>query len=269
MIPTQGSSQQSPMDIHSFEKAMMNVVYNVCSIVTMPVEMVLRPQYGSQYCPPVIMVFTAVMMIVLPVFSAMADGFSRMLPFARFHGTIGFFGIGTLSKLYFMGSFVHGLRIWTRMVKMERESISTSEGPALPIFRILPGGWWVVRIIWEPLFVFTLSLVLPNFFILQSSAAHYLMLAALALAMKQYTAWYMQWKFLRDLLDARNAGPIIAKIVDNTATEDELATIHLASIPKDIPDDLRRDTASHIARAFSPEIQTNLQKGELNDQQTR
>jgi hypothetical protein len=251
MIPTQGSSQQ-PMSIDAFQKTMINVVYNVCSIVTTPVEMVLRPQYGSRYFPPVIMVFTAIMMIVLPVFSALAEGFSRMLPFARFHGPIGFFGIGTLAKLYFLGSFVHGLRIWRRMIQMEREAISTSEGPALPIFRILPGGFWVVRIIWEPVFVFTLSLVLPNFFILQSSAAHYLMLAALALTMKQYVAWYMQWEFLRELLDARNAGPIIAKIVDNTATEDELATIHLASIPKDIPDDLRRDTASHIARAFSP-----------------
>ena len=56
----------------------------------------------------------------------------------------------------------------------------------------------------------------------------------------------------------RNAGPIIAKLVDNTATEDDLATIHLASLPKDIPDDVRRDTASHIARAFSPGTSNEL-----------
>ena len=137
------------------------------------------------------------------------------------------------------------------MIHMEREKYSVYEGPPLPIFRILPGSFWLVRIVYEPVFVFMLSLVLPNFFILQPSAANYLMFAAVMLAMKQYVAWYMQWQFLRELMDMRNAGPIIAKIVDNSASEDELATIHLASIPKDIPDDLRRDTASHIARAFS------------------
>ncbi len=38
----------------------MNLVYNVCSIVTCPVEMALRPQYGSRYFPPIIMFFSAV-----------------------------------------------------------------------------------------------------------------------------------------------------------------------------------------------------------------
>jgi hypothetical protein len=61
----------------------------------------------------------------------------------------------------------------------------------------------------------------------------------------------MQWEFLRTVMDVRNRGPIIASFVDNTATDEDLATIHLASLPKDIPDDVRRDTASHIARAFS------------------
>lgn len=229
----------------------MNVVYNVCSIVTMPVEMVLRPQYGSRYFSPVTQFFTAVMMIVLPVLGAMWEGFSQMIPFVRFNASMGLFGMGTFSKLFFLGAFVHGLRIWRRMIHMEREKYSVYEGPPLPIFSIVPGSFWLVRIVYEPVFVFMLSLVLPNFFILQPSAAHYLMFAAVMLAMKQYVAWYMQWQFLRELMDMRNAGPIIAKIVDNTATEDELATIHLASIPKDIPDELRRDTASHIARAFS------------------
>ncbi len=53
-------------------------------------------------------------------------------------------------------------------------------------------------------------------------------------------------------MDMRNSGPIIAKFVDNTTTEDDLATIHLASLPRDIPEDVRRDTAAHIARAMSP-----------------
>jgi len=252
MFPSQGLTQQTPTDIHQFENVMMNVVYNVASIVTCPVEMVLRPHYGSRYFPPVILFFTAVMMILLPVFSSMAGAFSRLLPSVQFGGSIGLFGIGTFSKLFFLGAFVHGVRTWRRMIHMEREQHSVFEGPPLPIFRIVPGTFWMVRILYEPVFVFVLSLVLPNFFILEPSAAHYLMLASVMLLMKQYVAWYMQWQFLRGLMDMRNAGPIIARIVDNTATEDELATIHLASLPKDIPEDLRKDTAAHIARAYSP-----------------
>ena len=52
----------------------MNVVENVCSIVAMPVEMVLRPQYGTRYFPVPVVFFSAVMMIFLPLFSAVADG---------------------------------------------------------------------------------------------------------------------------------------------------------------------------------------------------
>ena len=138
------------------------------------------------------------------------------------------------------------------MIHIDREQNSLYEGPPLFIFRILPGTFWMVRILYEPVFLFALGFVLPNFFILQPSAAHFLMFSGLMLAMKSYAAWYMQWQFLRGLMDMRNAGPIIAKFVDNTATDEDLATIHLASLPKDIPDDVRRDTASHIARAISP-----------------
>lgn len=176
-----------------------------------------------------------------------------MLPFASFHGPVGLFGIGTLSKLFFLGSFVHGFRIWRRMIHLEQEKHSRSEGLALPIFRILPGGFWLCRIVWEPLFVLAAAITLPNLFILQASAAHYLLLAAICLAMKQYTAWYREWEYLRDIMDNRFAGPIIAKVAENTATEDERATVHMASLPKDLPDDLRKDTIAHIARAYTPE----------------
>lgn len=251
MTPTQNQPQQSAGNINQFQDTMMNLVYNVCSVVTCPIEMALRPQYGSRYFPPIITFFSAAMMIVLPLFSEMAESFSHMLPFARFGAPSGMFGIGTLSRLYFLGSMVHGFRIWRRMLHMEREENSVYEGPPLPIFHIIPGSFWMVRIIYEPVFVFALSLVLPNFFILQSSAAHYLMLAALMLAMKNYVAWYRQWEFLRNMMDLRFAGPIIAKLVGNEATEDDLAPIHLASFPKNLPEDVRQAAASHIARAFS------------------
>ena len=81
----------------------MNLVYNVCSIVTMPVEMALRPQYGSRYFPPVITFFSAAMMIVLPVFSRAGGGLLPHDSLRPLSGAVGLFGIGTLSKLYLPG----------------------------------------------------------------------------------------------------------------------------------------------------------------------
>ena len=103
------------------------------------------------------------MMIILPVLGAMWEGFSGLIPFMRVSASMGLFGMGTFSKLFFLGSFVHGLRIWRRMIHMEREQHSAYEGPPLPIFRIVPGSFWLIRIVYEPAFVFVLSIVLANF----------------------------------------------------------------------------------------------------------
>ena len=249
MTPAQN---QQPLDLNRLQDVAMNVVYNVCGIICMPVEMALRPFYGSRYFPPMMMMFSIFMMLALPLLESLMEGFGSMIPFVPHAAPVGLFGIGTLTKWFFIGLFVHGFRTWRRMIHMDREENSLFEGPPLFIFNLLPGTFWRVRILYEPLFLLALSIVLPNFYILQPSAAHYLTFAAFALAMKQYVAWFMQWQFLRGLIDMRNAGPIVAKFVDNTATEDDLATIHLASLPRDIPEEVRRDTAEHIARAMSP-----------------
>jgi hypothetical protein len=74
--------------------------------------------------------------------------------------------------------------------------------------------------------------------------------------MKEYIAWFRMWLFLREMMDAKCAGPIIARMVDNRATEEDLASIHLASFPKNLPHDIREAAVSHIARAFSAETET-------------
>ena len=73
MTPNQSlTGTPQAMNINTIQTTMMNLVYNVCSIVTMPVEMALRPHYGSRYFPPVIMFFSAAMMILLPVIFGLA-----------------------------------------------------------------------------------------------------------------------------------------------------------------------------------------------------
>ncbi|HEX3747698.1 MAG TPA: hypothetical protein VHW09_27370 [Bryobacteraceae bacterium] len=247
MMPSQ-NQQQSPMNIENFQTMMMNLVYLFTSVVTWPIEMVLRPQYGSEYFSPVTQFGTAVMMLFLPLFTAL----SGMIPYMHFR-TLGLFGIASLSKLFFLGSLVHGFRVWRRMLHMEKEDNSYFPGEPLFFFRWLPFSWWVTRIVIEPAFVFIVALTLANLFILQPSATNYLMFAAIALAMKSYVEWFLQWQMIRHLMNARYMGPIMAKLVNNTATESDLAKAHLASFPKNLPDDIRQSAARHVARAFNPE----------------
>jgi len=250
MSPTM-NQQQTPMNINQLQDFAINLVYNVTSIVSYPLEMGLRPNYGSRYISPVVQFFSIGFMILATLFFSLAQAFTRMIPFSQFRGPVGLIGIGGISRLFFLGMLIHGVRIFRLMTHMEREENSLYEGPPLFFFRKLPYSFWVVRIVVEPAFVFALSIALPNFFLLEPSAAHFLALSSICLAMKQYIAWYLQWQFIRGLLDNRHIGPIIAKVVEGTATADERSRVHLASFPKNIPEDLKHQAAVYIAKAYS------------------
>src|SRR5580658_9981307 len=53
-------------------------------------------------------------------------------------------------------------------------------------------------------------------------------------------------------MDMANTGPILARIVANRASEDDMARVHLASLPKNLSPEIRKATLAHLARAFSP-----------------
>src|SRR6202034_4038128 len=100
--------------------------------------------------------------------------------FCRNTTPAGLFGVGSLSKLYFLLSFVHGFRLWRRILDMSREERSTYEGPPLPFFALLPksDSFWFSRIVLEPVFVLVTATVLGRIFIFQSGLTLYLQIAA-------------------------------------------------------------------------------------------
>ena len=251
--PTPGAQQSGVMNIDQLQEMAMNMVQNFCSIIAMPVEIIIRPQYGTRYYPVPVTFFACVLMIMMPLFSAMAAGVANMIPFSHARAPIGLFGIGSLSQLFFLLLLVHGIRLYRRMLHMELEQNSEFEGPPLPFFQLIPGAgsFWRTRVVIEPALVFITATILGRFFIFQSGLVTYLQIAALMLTMKSFVAWFRQWEYLRKLMDARFAGPIIAKLVENRATEEDLATVHLASFPKNLSPDLREAAVSHIARAYS------------------
>jgi len=247
------AGESGPMNITQLQNFAINAVETFCSVISMPVEQILRPWYGTRYFSVPVFFLSAVLMIVLPAFSAVATGVAQMVPFVHVMAPAGLFDIGSLSKLFFLLSFLHGIRLYRRMVHMELEELSHFEGAPLPFIHLVPGSrsFWITRIAIEPALLFIAATLLANFYIIQPGLSAYLHFAALTLAMKNFIGWYRAWEFLRDTLDARNAGPLIAKLLENTATESDLARIHLASFPKNIAPELRQAAAVHIAHSFS------------------
>jgi hypothetical protein len=193
--------------------------------------------------------------------SAFATGVENMLPFTHTQAPAGIFGIASLAKVYFLLSFVHGIRLWRRILHPELEDLSTFEGPGLPIFQLLPksDNFWFQRIIAEPLAVFIIATILGRTFVFQSGLTTYLQLAALALAMKEFIEFYRAWEYLRDLLDAKCLGPIVAAMVNNQATVQDMAAIHFARLPRNISPEIRQAVTAHMARVFSQKTEDTPQ----------
>jgi hypothetical protein len=243
------------MSIDQLQNVAMNVVEGVCSIIARPIELILRPWHGTRYFPVPVVFFSTMLMVFLPLLSAVATGLTQLIPGAGVRPPVGLFGIGSLSKLYFLLSFIHGIRLWWLMIHLEKEVLSEFEGAPLPFFRLLPGSasFWATRIIWEPIVLLCAVSFLERMLIINSGLAFFLNVAAFSLGMKEYIAWYRAWEFLRGLLDAKFAGPIIAKLVEGTATSEDLAAIHMASFPENLAPEIRKEAALHIARVISRE----------------
>lgn len=246
-----GASEE--MRVEHLQNNAMEFVYALCSVIAQPVEIILRPGYGTRYYPAPITFFSASMMLILPGIISLFSNFMHMIPLLHVPPAPGMFSLGDYARVYFLLSAVHGVRLWRRMIDPARETHSEFEGDALPVFQMLPKGksFWFVRLVYEPGLLLTASIVLSDLFIAQPDLSLYLKLAALALLMKNFIAWFRAWEYIRRLLDVRNAGPAIARLVDNEATEEDLAPIHLVSFPKNIDPEIRQAAARQIARAYS------------------
>jgi hypothetical protein len=253
MQPTQS---ELPMNLNNMHKYGMAIVEAVCSIFTMPIEMILRPQYGTRYFSPPIAFFSALLMVFLPLFSSAAESVSHIIPFTRAAVPVGMFGLGSLSGLYFLLLFLHGFRLWRRMIYMRLEQYSEFEGPALPIFPLIPGGksFWITRIFLEPIVVYLSASLLQGLGIFQSSLTAFLHLAAFMLCVKEFIVWYRNWEFIRIALDGQAIGSAMSKIMQNRASASELEPMHFASFPKDLPTELRDSALRRFARSFMAEI---------------
>lgn len=241
----------SNLDINNIQEVAMQMVHAFCTIVSMPIEYALRPFFGSQYFPAPLAFFSMLMMLLLPAFFGITQTVVQMIPFVHVPPPTAPIGLGTLSKWFFIGCLLHGIRIWRRMLKMDSEQNSRFEGPALRFFTLLPrASFWMIRIAWEPAFVIVLASFLSRANILQGIAATYLEFAAFCLLVKNFISWHKCWRFFRDRLDIIYAGRIVAQMTGNRASQRDMDTIHMAAFPKDVAPDMKRSALAHMARLF-------------------
>ena len=251
------SDNQNATSLQDLYQGGIRVSQAICGIVTTPVEYALRPFFGTRYFDPIQMMFTCVLMSVLPLIG----GLSSMVPLGGgdSYPAKGFLGLGSLSALFFLGSAIHAPRLWRRIFHMELEGHSMYEGDALPFFAHLPLGnsFWAVRVLWEPLFVAAVAIGLRLVTVLDRPAMIYLLVCAVFLAFKNYLCWYQNWLQLRTLMDTKFASPLVAKAVFGKASEKELAQVHMAGFVGSVPPEIRAAAIAQMAPrmpALPPEI---------------
>jgi hypothetical protein len=228
--------------IDQMQNTAINLVDILCSIIAEPIEILLRPWYGSRYLSVPVKVLAMAMMVLLPAIAALFSGTLFRIPFINIPPPRGMFDLGAFAK------------VWRRMMHPELEIHSQFEGPALPFFALLWKGtsFWVTRILWEPLFVVLASIALEDLFIIQHPLGLYLRFAAFALMVKSFISWYGFWEFTRIQMDIQNTAPALAEMMSNKSSP-ENSEPHYASLPRNIDPEIRRAAASRIARMFTPQ----------------
>lgn len=246
-----GSS--SPLNINNLQDGAENLLLFLASIVSKTADMAVRPFFGTRYYPPAVDAFAFLLLLIVASIHTMAVEMTHMVPFvAGPPPALGIFDLWWLVRISFLVQIVHRIRLFRRMVDVSREKFSWYEGPALPILKLIPGGtsFWRSRILIEPALVFAAASILQHLFIFQSSLATFIQVSAAALFVKQSLHWYMSWKVIRDVIDATNGAPLMNAFIENSATDEELAPVHLASFPKDTTPEIRRVAAIQVARAY-------------------
>jgi hypothetical protein len=257
--------QPQQMNPNTLQDRARNIVYGFCTVFTCPVEVIIRPWYGTRYFGPFIPLLSLFTLFALAGLAEFTTPFtSPLFMAARMERPHELFDLGSLCHLFLLLLLLHGIRLYRRAIHMHLEKHSRFEGPALFFFQLVPGGKniWVTRIFLEPLFVFLTASLLHRLFIITSPLESYLWLSAACLALKNFLVWRIQRDFIRDILDIQNAAPIIVDLVQDMASDKQLEPIHLASFPKDIPADIRRAAVTYMASIISPGTTIPEPKGE-------
>jgi cbb3-type cytochrome oxidase subunit 3 len=234
--------------VNHFRDKMWGTVYTAATVVSMPVEVIIRPFFGTRFFQPYNAGLSLALLLLL---SLLAKPFIPPIMLAAHiqPPPSGLYNILSLAQLFFFGMIFHTFRSFRRMRNLSLELNSTYEGPALPFFALLPGGksFWMVRLVLEPIAVIVIAYTLNHLGIFDNQLEGYLIFAAICMATKSYLHWFKAWETIRKILDAKYLAPVLSGMINGTAEDNALDQFHYASFPKHLPPDVHRAAIQQLA----------------------
>lgn len=221
----------------------------VTAIIAMPIELAMRPRFGTMYFHPVTAALGCLLMQLITAFGLAAQPAAR----AAAGGHSAPIGMGVVYLLFCVACLVHTPRLWRRAMHMELEEDAEDEGPALPFFRLLPmAGWGMTRIVYEPLSIVLAGIVGYALGLIEPFVLAYLLLVSAALAWKNAIRWYEVWRVIREILNNQSRGRTLQTFVKGKASPATVGPFVLAAAAAASPA-LRRTIATSIAPGLTPD----------------
>ncbi|MEQ1883693.1 MAG: hypothetical protein ABL967_01435 [Bryobacteraceae bacterium] len=221
-------------------KGLAMLAKNVCSLLTFPFEMLLRPWFGSRYFHIILMALS------LPCWQAIC------LASGIFGGRA--YGAFALVIAIWCGCVYNGFRIWRLMLHPQQEKDSEREGD--PIVE-LSSSWAIQRIVYEPLGILIAAILFKLIGIFNLILALCVAASAAALCLKNIITWYEAWTYLRDMLDQQGRIPIIQAISAGQPVPKSIGRFTLSSIPVGTSPKTQAVIASGLA-GLTPEMEKLL-----------
>lgn len=215
-VMSAGDARQSTMSA-------VRLAHGLASVFTLPVENVLRPNFGTRYFMPI------TWLVGLGIANAV-NFICLLVSLARSGGT--YLGIGPIGSTIVLLGFLaltlyHARRIWRLMNNMGQEYDSELPGPGLALFAVLPrgGDYLALRCIYEPAAVFVCVMVAALLQILNPFAALYYVFCGLALSLKGFCTWYLAWNHWRDIADRVHRAPTMEQFAMGVAPDTATAPV--------------------------------------------
>ncbi len=221
-------------------KGLAMLAKNVCSLLTFPFEMLLRPQFGSRYFHIILMCLS------LPCWQAIC--FASGIFGGKAYGSL------ILVIAIWSGCVYNGFRIWKLMLHPEQEKDSEREGE--PILK-LSDSWAIQRIVYEPLAILIAAILFKLIGVFNLILTLCVVASAAALCLKNIITWYEAWTYLRDMLDQQGRIPIIQAISAGKPAPTTIGRFTLSSIPVGTSAKTQAVIASGLA-GLTPEMQKLL-----------
>lgn len=228
--------------------------------MTLPLDMLLRPKFGSQYYSwtqaTTSLAFYKTALVMSGAGTAAAN-------YLYFHTSHKWPIYATLLCMVVLWSILacHVFRIYKLVIDPVKEHDSMTDGPPLPIFKLLPHGdnWAWVRMVWEPLAVCATATLMGLLGLVPYLFVPFLWACAFALFMRAAYTYWEGWRYCRELLDQINHAPIIQAIADGAQPPEKLGRTLFSSIPASTPPNQKKAIAMKMV-GLTPEMEALMER---------